>query len=151
MSKGMIECAVCHREFALIAEDHYVAKDPVATGISAVVSNTIYPYDAIDCPHCGCQNILQKRKPFACPCDFGICDECDCECTEEDEEVSIDEMRKFLMDFCNEDQKTCEDCPLHTPKFRCGRGIWFDTGMSDEDIKDAYHVAKESCKCTPED
>ena len=76
MSKGMYECGVCHRDFALIAEDHYIAEDPTPTGLVAVVSKTVYPYDAIDCPHCGCQNVLQQRKPVACPCDYGICDEC---------------------------------------------------------------------------
>lgn len=75
--RGMRTCGVCGRGFPLIAEDHYVAKDPTPTGIAALAGNAVYPYDAIDCPHCGCQNVLQRRKPFACPCDYGICDECE--------------------------------------------------------------------------
>lgn len=146
MNKGMYECTVCHREFALIAEDHYVAKDPQPTGaIAALASSTVYPYDAIDCPHCGCQNVLQKRKPFACPCDYGICGEC---CTggedeEEETEPTMGEMVEFLKHFC--DTQTCGSrsvCPLHTEQFKCGRGAWFNTGMSDEEIKAAYKIAK---------
>lgn len=86
MSKGMIECKVCHRDFALIAEDHYVAQDPNPMGVLATLARTHW-YDAIDCPHCGCQNILQDRKPKVCPCEYGICDECE----EEEEEESDDE------------------------------------------------------------
>lgn len=149
MIKGMHECTVCHREFALIAEEHYIAKDPVMTGgFSALYSSTVYPYDAIDCPHCGCQNVLQKRKPFACPCDYGICDECDCECVEEEEdeyEPSVEEMKEYLDDFCN--HHTCgnnSNCPLHTDAFKCGRGVYFTTGMSDEEVMAAYKVAKEA-------
>lgn len=145
MNKGMYECMVCHREFDLTAEDHYIAKDPQPTGIAALANSAVYPYDAIDCPYCGCQNVLQKRKPFACPCDFGICDECDCECTEDGEEEeaepTIEEMKEYLVEFCNE--KPCTDsCPLHTSSFKCGRGKFFDINMSDEEIKAAYKVAK---------
>ena len=144
MNKGMHECAVCHREFALIAEDHYVAKDPQLTGIAALAINTVCPYDAIDCPHCGCQNVLQKRKPYACPCDYGICDEC---CTgDEDEEKetepTVAEMVEFLKRFCNSRHCVEVECPLCTEQFTCGRGKWFDTGMSDEEIKAAYKVAR---------
>lgn len=147
MSKGMYECVVCHREFALIAEEHYVAKDPPCSGLAAMVSSIVYPYDAIDCPHCGCQNVLQKRKPFACPCDYGICDECDCECAnnEEEDEPSVEEMKEFLDNFCN--RHTCgnnSDCPLHTNAFKCGRGSYFTIDMSDEEIAAAYKVAKEA-------
>lgn len=85
MSKGMTECKICHREFALCIEDHYVAQDPKKTGIIAVIGSNDpeVHYDAIDCPHCGCQNILQERK---CPCYYGICDECEDEENEEDTE-----------------------------------------------------------------
>lgn len=80
--KGMTTCKICGRSFPLIWEDHYIAKDPTPTGLVGLAGGTIYPYDAIDCPNCGCQNVLQRRKPFACPCEYGICDECE---EEEDE------------------------------------------------------------------
>lgn len=144
MSKGMYECTVCHREFALIAEEHYVAKDPQPTGVIALANSTVYPYDAIDCPHCGCQNVLQRRKPFACPCDYGICDECCTEDEEEETEPTVEEMVKFLKHFCNSRHCVEDECPLCTEGFKCGRGKWFDTGMSDEEIKAAYKTAKEA-------
>ena len=83
MNKGMTTCKVCGRDFALIAEEHYIARDPEKNGIVTVLANEdVEIFDATDCPHRGCQNVLQKRKRFACPCDYGVCDECE----EQDEE-----------------------------------------------------------------
>ena len=145
MSKGMYECAVCHREFALIAEEHYVAKDPQPAGvIAALANNTVYPYDAIDCPHCGCQNVLQRRKPFACPCDYGICDECCTEDEEEETEPTVKEMVEFLKRVCNGRHCVEDEWPLRTEGFKCGRGKWFDHRMTIDEIKAAYKVAKEA-------
>lgn len=74
--KGMRTCVICGRDFPLLVEDHYVARDPSKIGAIANLVNIDkdFEYDAFDCPHCGCQNIMQERK---CPCDYGICDECD--------------------------------------------------------------------------
>ena len=81
--KGMTTCKICGRDFPLLSEDHYVAVDADKTGIAEVVSHTEPQlFDAIDCPHCGCQNVLQERKRV-CPCEYGICDECE---EEEDED-----------------------------------------------------------------
>ena len=83
--KGMTTCKVCGRDFPLIAEEHYMAQDPQRVGaiVNMVNTDKAFEYDAFDCPHCGCQNIMQERKQEICPCDLGICDECD---GEEDEE-----------------------------------------------------------------
>lgn len=64
--KGMRTCCVCERDFPLLFEDHYVAQDPMKVGaIANLVNNDkAYEYDVIDCPHCGCQNVLQPRKPI---------------------------------------------------------------------------------------
>ena len=77
--KGMTTCKVCGRDFPLMAEEHYVAQDPQKVGAIMNLVNTdkAFEYDAFDCPHCGCQNVMQPRKPEVCPCDYGICDECD--------------------------------------------------------------------------
>ena len=82
--KGMTTCKVCGRDFALIVEEHYVARDLEKKGVIPALNDTVESgeYDAFECPHCGCQNIMQGRKPTLfhkgeCPCDFGICDECD--------------------------------------------------------------------------
>jgi len=78
MVKGMATCKVCGRDFPLIAEEHYVARNVEKTGIIPAISGQeeATQYDAFDCPHCGCQNVMQERK-VTCPCDYGICDECD--------------------------------------------------------------------------
>ena len=82
--KGMVTCKVCGRDFPLLAEEHYVAQDPQKVGAIAnlVSTDRAFEFDTFDCPHCGCQNVMQERKPILwetddCPCDYGICDECD--------------------------------------------------------------------------
>lgn len=87
--KGMYTCKVCGRDFPLLFEEQYVATDPRATGVIATLASMdkANQYDAFDCPHCGCQNVIQSRKPEYCPCDYDICDECCCE-EEEDEDAS---------------------------------------------------------------
>lgn len=84
--KGMITCGVCGRDLPLIIEEHYIARDTEKTGVVPALTGKQESglYDAIDCPHCGCQIILQSRKREECPCDYGICDECGVE--EEDQE-----------------------------------------------------------------
>ena len=63
MSKGMTTCKVCGRDFALIKEEHYVASDNAKTGVMGAIGGTEPNiYDVFDCPHCGCQNIMQTRK-----------------------------------------------------------------------------------------
>lgn len=71
--KGMAACEVCGRGFPLIAEEVYVARDVERSGIAAVVVGEVESawYDAIDCPHCGCQNVLQERKRPLAPGDLG--------------------------------------------------------------------------------
>ena len=88
--KGMATCKICGRYFPLIVEDHYVAQDVKREGsiYTLVGGDKIGMFDAFDCPHCGCQNVMQNRKP-ECPCDYGICDECDP--VEEEEEENDDE------------------------------------------------------------
>lgn len=63
MSKGMATCKICGRDFALIAEEHYIVKDPHKGGlVTSIAGEAIYMYDAFNCPHCGCQYIAQPRK-----------------------------------------------------------------------------------------
>lgn len=83
---GMRECQVCGRPFPLVAESHYVARDCDYVGLEAVFGNWREPmlYDAIDCPHCGCQNVMRKRKrpltpeddPKSCADCCGGCSAC---------------------------------------------------------------------------
>lgn len=62
--EGMAKCEICGRSFALMAEKHYIARDITETGLAAALGKTqeAFNYDAFDCPHCGCQNIMQERK-----------------------------------------------------------------------------------------
>lgn len=66
--KGMTTCIVCGRDFPLMAEEHYVARDGEKKGVIAALSvqEEGVQYDAFDCPHCGCQNIMQSRKLAVC-------------------------------------------------------------------------------------
>ena len=59
----MYKCKICNKEFELQKKDHYVARDNGRTGLSAIAGGSEEElYDAFDCPHCGCQNIMQERK-----------------------------------------------------------------------------------------
>ena len=78
--KGMYTCKVCGRDFPLLYEEHYVAMEH-----NVLFVNKETFFDAIDCPHCGCQAKLQIRSPEYCPCDFGICGECQSEEEDTDE------------------------------------------------------------------
>ena len=61
--KGMTTCKICGRDFPLIAEERYTVRDAEKTGIAVAFGGSeSMLYDAFDCPHCGCQNIVQERK-----------------------------------------------------------------------------------------
>ena len=61
--KGMATCKICGRDFALIAEENYAVRDNEKSGIAVAFGGSESTlYDAFDCPHCGCQNIMQERK-----------------------------------------------------------------------------------------
>ena len=62
MSKGMRTCEICGRDFALIVEEHYIATSNEKTGLARLAGGGEPDwYDAIDCPHCGCQQLLHAR------------------------------------------------------------------------------------------
>ena len=84
---GMATCTVCGRDFPLMVEDHYIARDTEKSGLVPAIAGKQEPelFDAFDCPHCGSQYIAQERKRV-CPCDFGICDECEYAGETEDDE-----------------------------------------------------------------
>lgn len=79
--KGMTTCKVCGRDFPLLAEEHYVARDPKRgggqIGVVSIDKGEPEMFDAFDCPHCGSQNVMHTRKQEVCPCDYGICSECE--------------------------------------------------------------------------
>ena len=91
--KGMRTCAICGRDFPLIAEETYIARDKGRTGIvNAVENKEVTIYDAIDCPHCGCQTILQERKRYASPADIGIEDDLEDDLEDDPEDDPDDDL-----------------------------------------------------------
>lgn len=52
-----MKCKVCEKEFELKKGDRYTAVPGYGFGRIFAVDM----YDAIDCPCCGCQNLIQKR------------------------------------------------------------------------------------------
>lgn len=75
---GMKTCSVCGRDFPLLAENRYTARNNTLSGLAALTGGSEEGlFDAVDCPHCGCQNILNQRKREyveECGC-CGCCDE----------------------------------------------------------------------------
>lgn len=90
MAKGIGTCKVCGRDFALIAEEHYVARGTEEKGILPAFSgkDEAELFDAFDCPHCGSQNVMQVRRRSVAPCDCSSCEEGGC-CTCKYANVSI--------------------------------------------------------------
>lgn len=97
--KGMATCKVCGRDFALMVEERYTAVDAHKIGAFAALVSTDKDtqYDAFDCPHCGCQNVMQERKHTEfdkgnSSCDYFVnCEEC-------------------KHDDCDEDDEPCASC-----------------------------------------
>ena len=52
----MRKCNICGKKFRLLAKNRYeVVRRSV--GLNCLTQGTVY-YNAFDCPHCGCQNIV---------------------------------------------------------------------------------------------
>ena len=57
-----MRCKICHKRFMLDKNHRYdVIKYPEGV-LGGLTKNSII-YDAFDCPHCGCQNIVNVREP----------------------------------------------------------------------------------------
>lgn len=99
--KGMLTCKICGRDFVIMAEEHYIAQDPKAVGAVACLVSTdvMREFDAFDCPHCGCQNITQERKP--------VFDGLE---AEEEEEEEFEDCIKCYFNSKREDEEPCKDC-----------------------------------------
>lgn len=58
-----MKCKICGKEFELKKEKKYLATEKVETfGTLAKLPKT---FEAFDCPHCGCQNIVNIREEEA--------------------------------------------------------------------------------------
>lgn len=59
---GIATCEICLKDFNLDAKERYTIRKNDKSGISALASHEEPElFDAIDCPHCGCQKVLQPR------------------------------------------------------------------------------------------
>lgn len=75
----MLKCKACGKEFEANLVRHYVAKDNGPVGI-CLSGTEVNLYDAFDCPVCGCQIIVQKRKRlYAEKCELTIEEETEME------------------------------------------------------------------------
>lgn len=88
--KGMYTCDVCGRDFPLIAEERYTVRGAERSGLATAISfEEADRYDAFDCPHCGCQNAVNKRLRELGSEDADRCEDCptcdheECGCHEE--------------------------------------------------------------------
>ena len=55
-----MKCKVCGKKFGLTADKRYeVVKRP--TGLACLTVSPV-TYEAFDCPHCGCQNVVNVRE-----------------------------------------------------------------------------------------
>ena len=60
----MITCNVCGYQFWPTVERHYLTRDNGTVGIASAFKgiDECNIYDTFDCPKCGCQSVVQKRK-----------------------------------------------------------------------------------------
>lgn len=65
---GLAKCSICGGAFKLDADKHYISRDDGEVGVVTLFKAQPEGqlYDTFDCPHCGCQNMVQKRKRAIC-------------------------------------------------------------------------------------
>lgn len=56
-----MKCSVCGKRFDIKKENTYTVDMTIDNVFSALTKQAVY--DAIDCPKCGCQQLLKERKP----------------------------------------------------------------------------------------
>ncbi len=61
----MLKCKICGCEFNATKEKHYITRDNGKVGLQADFGSNQENelYDTFDCPVCGCQVVVQARKP----------------------------------------------------------------------------------------
>lgn len=65
---GQAKCGICGQLFPLVIDKHYISRDDGQVGVAALFKSLPEDqlYDTFDCPYCGCQNVVQKRKRAIC-------------------------------------------------------------------------------------
>lgn len=57
----MYKCKICSKEFEFKKEFHYISRDEDGEDDWGE-EEEVKIFDTFDCPHCGCQNVIQERK-----------------------------------------------------------------------------------------
>ena len=73
-----IKCKVCDCGFVPESDKHYVSRDCGKVGFAASfqANDEEELYDTFDCPQCGCQIVVQKRKRvYSAPAIDNVCDD----------------------------------------------------------------------------
>lgn len=55
-----MKCKICGKRFKLIKENKYLATEK--KGALEELTKASKIFEAFDCPHCGCQNIVNTRE-----------------------------------------------------------------------------------------
>lgn len=55
-----MKCKICKKRFKLMKENRYLAAEKVAA--FGTLTKLPKVFEAFDCPHCGCQNIVNTRE-----------------------------------------------------------------------------------------
>ena len=55
-----MKCKICGKRFKLIKENRYLAAEKLIT--FDALTKLPKTFEAFDCPHCGCQNIVNIRE-----------------------------------------------------------------------------------------
>lgn len=68
VKNGQAKCGICGHMFPLMADKHYISRDDGQVGVVAMFKSLPEDqlYDTFDCPNCGCQCVVQKRKRALC-------------------------------------------------------------------------------------
>lgn len=53
-------CKVCGKQFDLVKENKYIVREK-DKGLNSAFNGT-KKFECFDCPHCGCQNVLNVRE-----------------------------------------------------------------------------------------
>lgn len=87
IKNGQAKCSVCGGTFPLVVKEHYISRDDGQVGVVALFKAQPEDqlYDTFDCPHCGCQNIVQKRKRMYIPCGIEVEEEAEVQTLAEEE------------------------------------------------------------------
>lgn len=55
-----MKCKICGKRFKLMKENRYLATEKI--GALEGLTKAAKIFEAFDCPHCGCQNIVNIRE-----------------------------------------------------------------------------------------